>query len=74
MLKNRKSMLALLLGMSLAVTFPVGVDASDKGADIAQETMQDSENTTDSVQDTENTESTESEVPAAGDQSYGSRE
>ena len=63
MLKNRKSMLALLLGMSLAVTFPVGVDASDKGADTAQETMQDSENTTDSVQDTENTESTASEVP-----------
>ena len=31
MLNNRKSMLALLLGMSLAVTFPVGVDASDKG-------------------------------------------
>mgnify|MGYP002534188654 CR=1 FL=1 len=57
MLNNRKSMLALLLGMSLAVTFPVGVDASDKGADTAQETMQDSENTTDSVQDTENTES-----------------
>ena len=56
-------MLALLLGMSLAVTFPVGVDASDKGADTAQETMQDSENTTDSVQDTENTESTESEPP-----------
>ena len=53
MLNNRKSMLALLLGMSLAVTFPVGVDASDKGADTAQETMQDSENTTDSVQDTE---------------------
>ena len=49
MLNNRKSMLALLLGMSLAVTFPVGVDASDKGADTAQETMQDSENTTDSV-------------------------
>ena len=63
MLNNRKSMLALLLGMSLAVTFPVGVDASDKGADTAQETMQDSENTTDSVQDTENTESTESEPP-----------
>lgn len=63
MLKNRKSMLALLLGMSLAVTFPVGVDASDKEADTAQETMQDSENTTDSVQDTENTESTESEPP-----------
>ena len=35
MLNNRKSMLALLLGMSLAVTFPVGVDASDKGADTA---------------------------------------
>ena len=32
MLNNRKSMLALLLGMSLAVTFPVGVDASDKGS------------------------------------------
>ena len=63
MLNNRKSMLALLLGMSLAVTFPVGVDASDKGADTAQETMQDSEISTVSVQDTDNTDSTESEPP-----------
>lgn len=74
MLNNRKSMLALLLGMSLAVTFPVGVDASDKGADTAQETMQDSENTTDSVQDTRTRRARKCEPAAPETRATGSRE